>query len=292
MLDIQTALLTVAVLIDTGVIFFLIKAERPSAAAHQSFVVFMVCLVVWTLLHIGFRVITSDASAEILLKLSYVSALGIGASFYYFSIVFPEGIYPPTRRTDVLILITAAFSIALLMPGFLIAELRYEPYGRGADLRISDYIGFALLFLFLFIGGQIRLWFKVRDAGGVLRNQLLAITGSVTVVGMLGIYFDLFLPSPLFENFRYIWMGPVLTSVFALTVTYAIFRYRLFNVEAAVTELLVFAWWIVVVVRALLASPIVKSVTDQLLVVLSAPIGTLLLRSLKKGTTARPNHER
>ena len=46
-------------------------------------------------------------------------------------------------------------------------------------------------FLFLFIGGQVRLWIKYRNATGLVRSQLFAIASSVTAVGFLGIYFDL-----------------------------------------------------------------------------------------------------
>lgn len=72
----------------------------------------------------------------------------------------------------------------------------------------------------------------------------------------------------------------MLTSVFAIVTTYAIFRYRLFNLKAAVIELLVFAWWLLVVLRALSGNSSLNFVADQALLAFSVPIGTLLLRSL------------
>ena len=65
-----------------------------------------------------------------------------------------------------------------------------------------------------------------------------------------------------------------MTSVFAITITYAIFRYRLFNLKAAVTELLVFAWWLFIVLRALAANSTLDLLADQALLLVSAPIRT------------------
>jgi|SRR5579863_3208683 len=282
MLDLETALLVITAMLNAGLIFLVLRGNSRGAV-NRSFAVFVFCLCIWAVIHIGFRVVQNDQMAEFLLKLSYVCALVIGLSFYYFSIAFPEENHQKITHAEALIITTIALSAALMFPGFLTDGLSHEPFGREAHLRMSGYLIFAALFLFLFISGQVRLWLKIPHATGRVRSQLLAIAGSVTGIGLLGIYFDLLLPSPFFENFRYIWSGPVLTSVFALIVTYAIFRYRLFDLKAAVTELLVFGWWIVILVRALVPNPVVDSVVEQVLIALSAPIGTLLLRSLKAG---------
>jgi hypothetical protein len=287
MLDLETALLAVTAVLNMGLVFLVLR-HRPQNDVNRSFAIFVGSLSIWAFLHIGFRVVASDSIAVMLLKISYVCALTVGASFYYFSIAFPKGIPPRSQHAYLLTLTTIGFSAVLLMPGFLTAGLSHEPYGRVVRLLLPDYLIFAALFLFLFIGGQVRLWGKYSSATGLVRSQLLVIAGSVTAVGLLGIYFDLVLPSPFFENFHYVWTGPVLTSIFAVTLTYAIFRYRLFNLKAAATELLVFVWWIVILVRALVTSAVVDSVADHLLLVLSAPIGALLLRTLK---TAAPGSD-
>jgi signal transduction histidine kinase len=280
MFDVETSLLGLTAALNAGLFAFVYLGDRRSPI-NQSFAVFVLCLSAWSLLHVGFRTVSSDALASELLKLSYVCALLIGASFYYFSIAFPDGKRPGVLHTAALGLIAVLLSFALLTPGFLVGALVREPYGRAVILNLSDYIAFAVAFLALFLGGQIRIWLKFRSAIAIVRTQLLAIGTSVTVIGLIGLYFDLVLPSPFLENFQYVWSGPVLTSVFAIIITYAIFRYRLFNLKAAVTELLVFAWWLFILVRALAANSLIDLLADQALLLVSAPIGALLLRSLQ-----------
>jgi N-terminal 7TM region of histidine kinase len=290
-LDLETALLAITAAINAGLVFFVLRG-RSRNVINRTFGIFVSGLSVWALLHIEFRIVESDQIAIFFLKLSYVCALVIGASFFHFSIVYPQESQLAPAWTRVIALLTIPFSLALLIPGFLTGQLWHASYGRAVQLYPAEYLAFAALFLFLFIGGQVRLWFKFLRAAGPLRTQLFAIASSVTGIGLIGVYFDLLLPSPFFENFRYVWTGPVLTSVFALTVTYAIFRYRLFDLKAAVTELLVFGWWLGILVRALVPNAVVGSVTEQVLIVLSAPIGTLLLRSLKEKPPGLRDRER
>lgn len=280
MLDVQTSLLALTAALNAALFVFVYRGN-PKRPINRSFASFVLCLSAWSLIHLGFRTIENDALAGQLLKLSYVCALIIGASFYYFSIVFPEGERPGTVHATALQLLTVLFSFGILTPRFLIGPVVHEPYGRAVILIVPDYLAFAAAFLALFLGGQIRVWLKWRRAVAIPRLQLLAIGTSVTLIGIVGIYFDLVLPSPFLKNFQYIWTGPVLTSVFAITITYAIFRYRLFNLEAAVTELLVFAWWAAILLRALAANSTLDFLADQALLLVSAPIGTLLLRSLQ-----------
>ncbi|MBV9829762.1 MAG: hypothetical protein JO001_29430 [Alphaproteobacteria bacterium] len=280
MLDFQTTLLVLTAAINGG-LFAFVYLGNPRSPVNRSFAFFVLSLSVWALLHVGFRLVTSDTIANELLKASYVCALLIAASFYYFSLVFPDGNRPRRVYFGTLVAVTGLFSIVLLSPGFLTGSIVHDSYGRAAILKVRDYLAFAAVFCALFLGGQIRLWLKYYKARGVARTQLLALAMSVTVIGLVGIFFDLILPSPFFENFQFIWTGPVLTSAFAIITTYAIFRYHLFNLKAAIVEILVFTWWLSILVRTLSASASLDVVLDQVLVVFSVPIGTLVLRSLQ-----------
>jgi signal transduction histidine kinase len=286
MLDVQTTLLGVAAAVNAGLFGIVYFGDRRSAI-NQSFACFVLCLSAWSLLHVGFRTVGSDRLAGDLLKVSYVCALLIGASFYYFSIVFPEGKHPDKAHAIVLAAVTLFLSVALLTPGFLTGPISHEVYGRSVALDLVDYALFATVFLGLFLGGQIRIWRKYVSADGVVRSQLLAIAISVTTIGLVGVYFDLLLPSPFLENFEFVWTGPVLTSVFAVVITYAIFRFRLFSPKAALTELLVFAWWLFILIRALAAQSLADVVADVALLAVSLPIGVLLLRSIRLEARAR-----
>ena len=146
---------------------------------------------------------------------------------------------------------------------------------------MPDYLIFAAIFLALFGGGQARLWWKFAQSTGLIRLQLLAVCASVTPIGLLGIYYNLILVSPFFEDFQYIWTGPALTSVFAVIITYSVFRYRLFSTKALIAELLVFVLWLLLFIRLLFSPAGVERLQNSALFLIALPIGVLLLRSVR-----------
>jgi hypothetical protein len=145
MLDAPTALLAVTAAINAGLLLFVfIRGQgRP---VHYAFAAFVLGLSLWSLLHVGFRLVSSDALAARLLKISYACALLIGASFYYLSIVFPEGELPGEMHGVMIGASTALLSIAVLTPGFLTGAVVHEPYGRSVLLTASHYLVFATVF--------------------------------------------------------------------------------------------------------------------------------------------------
>jgi signal transduction histidine kinase len=146
---------------------------------------------------------------------------------------------------------------------------------------------FAAVFLFLFVGGQVRLLIKVPLARGAERTQLVVIATTVIIVGICGMFFNLLLPSPFLEDFRYIWTGPLFTFVFAAVMTYAIFRYRLFNARAAVSELLVFALVLVLFIRVLLAGSFGERWLDASVLAVASVLGALLIGSVNRDIRQR-----
>lgn len=277
--DLPNVLLAVTAAVNAGLIAFIYTRNRASVV-NVLFALFVFFLAAWAVSILGFRLTSSDSLALVLLKLSYISALLIALCFYGFSVAFPDGERFLGGHVRVLVLGAAVLAVAILLPSFLTKEVVHHPWGREVTLGVPGYVLFAATFLFLFLGGQIRLWLKYVAADGLLRTQLLTIAASVTAIGAIGMYFNLMLPSPFFRDFRFVWTGPIFTSVFALVITYSIFRYKLFNAKAMVAELLVFALWLAMVVRTLFAGSSSERLSDGLLLAVSVPIGLLLIRSI------------
>ncbi len=226
------------------------------------------------------------------MKLAYFSALLIAAGYYYFSIVFPEN-YPPSRAQKLyIILLPVSVSVLLFFPHFLTREVIVYPWGKSVILGSLEYLVFFVLFLGFFIGGIVRQRRKLKKATGVIHAQLFYILAGVIMAGSFGVIFNLFLPSIFFQNFQYIWLGPIFTSILVFTTTYAILEHHLFNVKIIVTELLVFALWAVLLFRTLLS----EAANDQLinggLLLTVIVIGVLLIHSVIKEVKTREEVER
>ncbi len=188
--------------------------------------------------------------------------------------------------------LTAVVAVALLLPGVLARGIVFHPRGKEVVLAPFAWGLFAVVFLFFFFGGQIRLLLKIPGAQGTERTQLAAIVGSVIVAGLFGMFYNLLLPSPFFHDFRYIWTGPLFAFFFAVVITYAVFRYKLFNPRAAVAELLVFTLLLILLLRVMLGGePNERWIEGSILAAVSV-VGVLLVRSVNSEIRQREVIER
>ena len=288
MLDFPTIFLFITALANVGLAFY-VYWRNPRDAVNTSFTLLVLFLTFWALSIIQFRLVDVSGAALYFMKLSYVSAIMLAASFYYFSIVFPENIRPTVWHRNVTITLAAVMSCLLLLPQFLTKGIIYYSGGKGVLLGTTDYILFATVFILFFVGGHVRLWWKFfhSRASEPKHFQLLFVAAGGTVSGVIGMYYNLFLPSPFLEDFRYIWTGPVFTFFYAVIIIYSIFRYRLFNVKAILAELLVFSLWLFILMRTLLASDTSSQFLDVGLLGITVVIGTLLIRSVDREVAQR-----
>ncbi len=286
MLNFTITVLIVTAVINLGLTPF-IYPRRGAGPMNAAFVLATLGIAAWALTLVGFLQTPSDWVALIFLRLSYMAAAFIAACFYYFSIAFPDGQRPSRWHLATLVVLTSAVCAAVLVPGFLTGSIFPVGATRTVELHVLGYAAFGGTFCGLFALVQIRVWRKFVSAQGLVRVQLLLMAICITAVGWLGIYFDLILPSPFLENFRYVWTGPVFTDVFAAVTAYAIFRYRLFNAKALIGELLVFALWLILFIRVLTSGTVADLIANVVVLTLSVPIGVLLIRSLQVETRAR-----
>jgi signal transduction histidine kinase len=266
--------------INLGLSAFIYSRDRR-APANISFGLFALFLCFWALAILGFRNAVEPGLQLWSLRFSYVSAALIAACFYLFSLLFPKRDLRPTHLARV-IAVTLALCVFILLPGALVVAPMGVYPAHGAELHPLGYAVFAFAFSILFLGALVRLWRRSAAAQGAVRLQLRIVAASVSVIGTIGIYYNLVLPSPMFEDFRFVWTGPVFTAVFALIITYSVFRYRLFNARALLAEVLVFALWLALGIRTLLSETRGELLGQLAVLVISIPIGFLLLRSVTR----------
>lgn len=286
MLSIENSLLAMAVLFDATLAVFILRGnwKRP---VNALFGLFLIGLALWGSALIGYGL---SATAELAIgfgKAAYAAALLVGASFYLFSLAFPDNVWPGRRSLVAAIALIAAYSASLTLRSFLIAGIIVAPNGNRVTLYPFDYFCFAAIFGCLFLGGLIRLWRKWSQAREPQRMQLLAIALSVTVAGIGGMYFNLVLASPFVADFSYLWTGPLFTTVIAVAIMYAVFRFRLFSAKVLAAELLIALLWIFTLLRTLLAGDSRERILDGGLFALSVVIGSLLVKSVRDEVRAR-----
>ena len=288
MLDIPNSLLVMTALFNAGLTLFILRGNVHKIG-NVLFGLFLLSLSLWSLALIGFLTTNSDHAALVSIKFSYIFALVIGVSYYLFSIVFPEGVWPRILATLVIVGITVMYAVALLASdGFLIKEIVHTPSGKELVFGKLEFILFSIILCALFVGGLTRTWFKyARAATGTQKTQLFVVALSVSTAGIAGTYFNLVLPSPLFNDFRYIWTGPLFTSLIAISIMYSVFRFHLFNAKVILTELLISLLWIVTFLRTVLASEQQEQLFNAILFFLAFIIGSLLIKSVRREVEQR-----
>ncbi|KKW24682.1 MAG: PAS/PAC sensor signal transduction histidine kinase [Candidatus Kaiserbacteria bacterium GW2011_GWB1_52_6] len=292
MFGLPNILLSITALCNVGMTLF-IRSRNRENKINFYFSMFSICLALWAIILIMYAVIPDTSIAIYLMKGSYIAALCIGISFYFFSFLFPDK-YEIPHFQQFLVYVPSVIFVLLIVsiPQFLTRGIVEHSWGRETILSWPEYIYFTLLFSYLFVGGLVRIWINYFKATGALKMQLLAIGGSVTVAGFLGMYFNLLLPSPFLQDFRYIWSGPLFTFFIAVTITYSIFRFKFFNPRAILAELLVYALLLFLFVRLVLTEAFNDQLIDGVLLGVVGIVGVLLLRSVRREVEQREQIEK
>lgn len=288
MLNVTNSLLLMTALFNIGLALFVLRQHWRNLT-NVYFGIFLSALAVWALVLIGTQIGPTYEFWVLCTKLAYIAALAIGVGFYLFSISFPEGKLPTTQTLTWTFGLSFLFSVVLLAKeDFLIERIVTYSWGNGVLLHTPEFILFTILFCTMYIGGLVRTWIKYfRSEVGLSKIQLLVIALSVSITGIGGMYYNLVLPSPLFDDSRYIWTGPLFTTSIAVMIMYSIFRLKLFNAKVIVTELLIALLWIFTFLRTLLASNSTEQFWNGGLFTLALVIGFLLVKSVRAEVEAR-----
>lgn len=226
---------------------WVIYSRNRKSEINISFGVFAFSVGLWAFVIAFYRASSNASMAIFLMQASYVIALTIGSSFYYFSLIFP------IRKKDynwVKIVLTAIFSVLAILvftPNFLTKSIIFHDWGKETLLNLGGYIAFVVVFIPTFVGGLLILWKKYFNAKGIVRTQLLYIVLSVTIAGFFGMLFNLVLASPFLQDFQHIWAGPLFTTVIVALITYAIIKHRLLDIRLFVIRGILYTLTVVMV---------------------------------------------
>lgn len=281
----------VTAIVNTGLTWFIYNRNRASNS-NRIFAFFVAFIAFWALIILLFRLTASQSLALVLMNLSYVSALLLAYFYYRFSNLFPREEVEDRTRLRAIQVVTALVAGVILFPGMLTTDVVFHEWGKEVILRPFAYYIFAFSFIFYFVGGTLRLFIKIPRHSGIERLQLWIVSVTVITAGIFGMYFNLYLPSPFFQNFKYIWSGPIFTFFFAVVITYSIFRFKLFNPRAILAEALVYLLLLFLFVRLILTDTLTDLVINGTLLAVVSIVGGLLIRSVTKEVEQREEIEK
>jgi len=264
-----------------------IFVNNPRNGVNVWFALFSFFISLWSICLLLFRNI--DLSyAHFWMRASYISAIGIAVSFWYFVHFFPEKRKLYFLNSTLLLIFTTFFISFFFNPSFLSREV--VEFQDGARTVVVDSFGyglFSVFFLFFFFGAIVILAWRYKRTQGIIRHHSRLIMYSVLIAGSLGVFFNLILPSPFFQNFQYIHWGPFFTFLIVLSVAYGVARYQLMNIKALLAEVFVVILFLIQFIQVLLAdnhSDLLLSVSILLAVII---VGVLFIHSVLKEVKRR-----
>ena len=249
------------------------KDNREVDSIYIAYLFNITAITWWVSSMVLFRVSMSDY----VVKNLYISATCIASSLYYFSLVFLTK--EKSFKKDLLkVIVLNVCIVGLLLTTDLIISYNQD---TGFVQFGSGYILYVCYTLILFVLSFWRLFSKYTHTKmGMERFQALSFFVGYSVSGAVGMTTNLLLPW--FNISQYQYAGPLSTLCVAISISYAVKRFRLFNIQIAATEAFVLALWIFTILRVCLVEEHAPIFVNLIYIFLVVIVGILSIVSVKK----------
>lgn len=229
--------LIVATIIDFVFAWLLLTSIRRRVE-HYWFAVLLLSVACWTLGVTVYLSLPLDSMfLAVWVREYYIAAATLALSLVGFSMYFPRRLQVKRWVYWVIGCAYAVVVASIALPGGLIGDAARDGT-HDVELRPIWYGLYVLFFLVLAVAALRNLFMGQLDARAKrrrhLERQLRAIVlGSAGALAFGG-WFNLILP--LLGDYSYVWVGPLCTLIFVLTVIYSVVRQGLFDIRQALVR--------------------------------------------------------
>jgi signal transduction histidine kinase len=225
----------------------------------------------WSIAIAGYFITDSSLMAGVFMKASYATAVLGLVYFFYFAIYFKGKIEFSKKIAIIDLLVLLGLVIIIMVSPLIIRGVEMTPLGKKVDQRAIGWTIYTIYLMVHFVAAHSILFIKYLRAEGVARRHILYVMiGIFFGMEIFSIFFNLFLPSPIFNNWNWIWVGPVASVLFIVpAISFAILKYRLFYIRGLLSEALILFSMFLVLLDTLLSE-------DPLLMLLRATIFIIL----------------
>jgi signal transduction histidine kinase len=277
--------IAIAVSIILGIIVFL---DNRKSITNQTFLLFAISAVFWNACnYISYQHMFVEQG---LLIVRFTLFFAIWYCFYLFQLfyVFPESEYAFSKKFNTLLVPWVSLvAILTLTPLVFKGIAATDSDGVITNVIIGPAIPlFALTIIGLVTGGFMILIKKLKQSSVIKHMQLKTILIGAIISFTFHIIFNMIFPT-FFDDSSFTPFGALFSLPFIAFTAYAIIKYKLFNVKVIATELLVFALWIFILMRTIVATSMNDRIINGLLLLVMIVVGLLLMRSVFKEVSQR-----
>lgn len=257
-----------------GVIIYRSRSDNFANRLYSINVFFILC---WLAGMVGYR-LAPENSKLFAVTLLYLSPLFIPSTFLHFTYFFP--VHEKLSSTRAYILYGATLFVAFLvvLPGVIIRGVKVVPGEESIILWGPYYFIYAIYFAGVFSYAFWRLFRKYLSGTALVRKQVIYLLIGYSIAANSGMVTNLIMPW--LGDFRFNWLGQILTLFMVAPTAYAITQHGLFNVRVVATEVFAFAISFALLFNIFIPAPFVFQVVKTILFVAITVAGYLLVRSV------------
>ena len=264
------------------VLGFLILFAARRNRANQLFFLFALSVAVWGYAYFLWQIAGDPVSAMLWVRILMAGAIFIPFFYLHFITQFLDLQRPLRWLVRIGYVIAIFFSIVNWTPLFtasVSAESGFPFWPLAGPLFLPFlvvWISYAMYPVWLLLK-------RLRRIGGAEERAQITYILFGTVIGYVGGCTNYFL----WYGIPVLPYGNITASLFIIFVAYAILRHGLFSMKVIATEFIVFALWLFVFIRMLLAETMTEQFIDGGLLLILLIVGTLLIRSVDREVEQR-----
>jgi signal transduction histidine kinase len=245
-----------------------IYSRNRNDRTNFGFFVLTLTVSLWGFSMFLFRGFENIALATLASRILYIAASSIPLSFLYF-----------------------VMCILSLLPDGLIQTVKLVTNGeKEIVFNLYYHLCYAFYIISYFGLSYLVLFKKYKVATPELKLQISYIFIGTFIATGIGITTNLALP--IFGVFTFNWVGQVGIVVMISSITYAILKYKLFNVRVLIADILVFTLWVALFVQVMLAQSLHEQIYNFILLVITVIVGIFLIKSVVKEVKSREEVEK
>ncbi|MBN1617869.1 hypothetical protein JW887_00825 [Candidatus Dojkabacteria bacterium] len=220
---IENLLIIVTGCLSVIVPIFLFSRNRKSSSYLILVILAIITGPLWAISIALFREATDTVRALFWNRMIYVIAILIGFSFFYFIKAFPKKKEIGVLPTLLVHIVGLILLVILLFTDYFIEKIILNDAGNSVQLG-GGYVLWLIWMLSIFGIGIISIINEFSKLGDVERNQLRYFVIAIIIPSIGVVPTNAVLP--LFGEYRYIWIGPLLMIPMNLIIAYGISRTR------------------------------------------------------------------
>lgn len=177
---------------------------------------------------------SGEFSQTFWVKVYYLAAAFIAYFWWLFAGNF-RGRRKIPKSLNIFVTLFLGLVIYIILAQRLIVGIFIDAGHKTVELNSRGYFVYSLFFLCIFYGGTLLSYYSFKGTHEhKLRFQHKLIFISALLASIFGVLFNLVLPG--LENYRLIWIGPLLSVVFTGSIFYAIVKHRLFDIRLIIAR--------------------------------------------------------